>query len=92
MNNDRYVALRSRRQSIKRVTTVENIDISERQSYISRTTTNLHRLSMSSPKSNETLPNPDTPLAFLPPEAAYQTSVAVYILVASLGVAIQIIH
>jgi hypothetical protein len=30
--------------------------------------------------------NPDTPLAFLDPETAYQTSVAVYVLAGSLGV------
>ncbi|KAF8199056.1 hypothetical protein BJ912DRAFT_950733 [Pholiota molesta] len=32
--------------------------------------------------------NPDTPLAFLDPETAYQTSVAVYVLAGSLGVLI----
>jgi hypothetical protein len=35
-----------------------------------------------------TVPNPDTPLAFLPPEAAYQTSVALYVLAGSLGVSL----
>lgn len=32
------------------------------------------------------LPNPNTPLAFLPPEIAYQTSVAIYVLAGGLGV------
>jgi hypothetical protein len=30
--------------------------------------------------------NPDTPLAFLEPEAAYQTAVSIYVTAASLGV------
>ncbi len=38
--------------------------------------------------SNLTMPilNPYTPLAFLTPEEAYQTSVSTYVIVASLGV------
>lgn len=39
--------------------------------------------------SNVTAPpilNPDTPLAFLEPEAAYQTAVSIYVTAASLGV------
>lgn len=32
--------------------------------------------------------NPDTPLAFLDPVSAYQTSVSLYVTVAALGVAI----
>lgn len=32
------------------------------------------------------LPNPNTPLAFLDPEVAYQTSVSVYVLAGALGV------
>ena len=40
--------------------------------------------------SNTTMPilNPDTPLAFLTPEQAYQTTVSTYVLVASLGVSL----
>lgn len=36
--------------------------------------------------------NPDTPLAFLDPTSAYQTSVSLYITVASLGVSISWIN
>lgn len=32
--------------------------------------------------------NPDTPLAFLTPEQAYQTSVSIYVLAGSLGVSL----
>jgi len=32
------------------------------------------------------LPNPHTPMAFLPPELAYQVTIAMYILIGSLGV------
>ena len=32
------------------------------------------------------LPNPHTPMAFLPPELAYQVTISIYILVGSLGV------
>ncbi len=35
---------------------------------------------------NTTLPNPDTPLAFLSPEAAYQTSVSIYVHIGALAV------
>lgn len=34
------------------------------------------------------LPNPFTPMAFLPPELAYQTAVTTYIVVGMLGVCI----
>lgn len=42
--------------------------------------------------SNTTMPilNPNTPLAFLTPEQAYQTSVSTYVLVASLGVSLSL--
>jgi hypothetical protein len=49
----------------------------------------LETLSVSFDMSNlntTTVLNPGTPLAFLPPEAAYQTSVALYVLAGSLGV------
>ncbi|KAF9471347.1 hypothetical protein BDN70DRAFT_888251 [Pholiota conissans] len=36
--------------------------------------------------SSVALPNPNTPLAFLDPESAYQTSVSIYVLAGSLGV------
>ena len=43
---------------------------------------------LNSTMSNLTMPilNPYTPLAFLTPEEAYQTSVSTYVIVASLGV------
>ncbi len=41
---------------------------------------------MASNSTVEPLPNPNTPLAFLPPEIAYQTSVAIYVLSGGLGV------
>lgn len=34
------------------------------------------------------LPNPDTPLAFLDPKVAYQTSVSIYVLAGSAGVSL----
>lgn len=35
--------------------------------------------------------NPNTPLAFLDPKSAYETSVAVYVTVASLGVRLYLL-
>ena len=41
--------------------------------------------------SSVALPNPNTPLAFLDPESAYQTSVSIYVLAGSLGVSMPFI-
>ncbi|KAJ3506387.1 hypothetical protein NLJ89_g6892 [Agrocybe chaxingu] len=41
---------------------------------------------MSANDSAPQLPNPNTPMAYLPPELAYQVTIAIYILVGSLGV------
>ncbi|KAF8912001.1 hypothetical protein CPB84DRAFT_1820711 [Gymnopilus junonius] len=43
---------------------------------------------MANDTSAQPLPNPHTPMAFLPPELAYQVTISIYILVGSLGVLI----